>query len=58
MNGLESIDVNTFNHHVTAEKNDFSNWIKGVFGDFKLSDAIRSLDDRETLWYFLRNNTI
>jgi len=57
MNGLEIMDKNTFNHHVNDSKNDFSNWIKGVFGDFRLSDSIRSLVDRENLWYFLKNNT-
>jgi hypothetical protein len=57
MNGLEVMDENTFNHHVNNSKNDFSNWIKGVFGDFRLSDSIRSLTDREKLWHFLKNNS-
>ena len=56
MNGLEIMDGNTFNHHVNDSKNDFSNWIKGVFGDFRLSDSIRPLIDRERLWHFLRDN--
>jgi len=58
MDGLESMDVDTFNHHVNETKNDFSSWIKGVFGDYRLSDALRSLNDRERLWYFLKNNTV
>jgi hypothetical protein len=57
MDGLEIMDRDTFNYHVNSTKNDFSNWIKGVFGDLRLSDAIRSLTDREKLWYFLKNNT-
>jgi hypothetical protein len=57
MDGLESMDVETFNHHVNFNKNDFSNWIKGVFGDIRLADAIRYLTDREKLWYYLKNNT-
>jgi len=58
IDGLESMNLNTFNYHVTPEKNDFSNWIKGVFGDFRLSDVIRSLDKRENLWHYLKNSTI
>jgi hypothetical protein len=58
MDGLELMDLETFNHHVTDSKNDFSNWIKGVFGDFRLSDAVRPLNNREKLWYYLRNNTL
>ena len=57
MDGIETMDRNTFNHHVTSLKNDFSNWIVGVFNDVRLSDAIRSLVDREKLWYYLKNNT-
>jgi hypothetical protein len=51
------MDKDTFNYHVNGIKNDFSNWIKGVFNDLRLSDAIRSLIDREKLWYYLKNNT-
>jgi len=57
MEGLEVMDRDTFNYHVNDTKNDFSNWIKGIFGDLRLSDAIRSLTDREKLWYYLKNTT-
>jgi len=57
MNGLEIMDKNTFNYHVNDSKNDFSNWIKGVFDDFRLSDSIRDIVDRESMWHFLKNNT-
>jgi hypothetical protein len=58
MSGLESMDIDTFNHHVNEAKNDFANWVKGVFNDLRLSDAIRSLDTREKVWYYLKNNTL
>jgi hypothetical protein len=57
MDGIEVMDKDTFSFHVNAGKNDFANWIKGVFGDFRLSDAIRPLNDQERLWYYLRDNT-
>ncbi len=57
MNGLDNMSRDAFNHHVTASRNDFANWVKGVFGDFRLSDGLRSQTDREGLWYFLKNNT-
>jgi hypothetical protein len=38
---LEKMDEKVWNHHVTAEKNDFANWVEGVFGDKKLGLAIR-----------------
>lgn len=57
IDGLEMMDKLTFEHHVNHYKNDFSNWIKGVFGDVRLADAIRPLVEREHLWYFFKNNT-
>jgi hypothetical protein len=57
IDGLEVMDKRTFDYHVNDFKNDFSNWIKGVFGDLRLADAIRHITDREQLWHFLKNNT-
>jgi hypothetical protein len=57
MMGLDNMSRETFDHHVNNSKNDFASWIKGVFSDFKLSDALRSQNDREGLWYFLKNST-
>lgn len=41
-NALLSMDDGTFRYHVNTEKNDFSNWIRHVFGDADLADKIRS----------------
>ncbi|MGV8171418.1 MAG: hypothetical protein ACP5OA_01865, partial [Candidatus Woesearchaeota archaeon] len=54
--GIEVMDKDTFEFHANLKKNDFANWIKGVFGDLRLSDAIRPLIDQERLWYYLKDN--
>jgi hypothetical protein len=46
-NALVSMDDETFSHHVTKEKNDFSSWILGVFLDEKLSRQISKIRNRE-----------
>ncbi|MCU0652946.1 MAG: hypothetical protein MUD10_01680 [Candidatus Pacebacteria bacterium] len=38
---LEAMEDSIWNYHVTAEKNDFANWIEGVFGAKSLGVAIR-----------------
>lgn len=37
---LEKMPKNVFNHHVTEEKNDFSNWIKDIAGDKELAEKL------------------
>jgi len=57
INGLEIMNITTFNYHVNSSKNDFSNWVIGVFGDLKLSNSIKSFNTREELLHFLKDNT-
>jgi len=37
---LENMDDDSYNHHVTDERNDFSEWIKHVIGDKKLANSL------------------
>src|SRR3989338_572623 len=46
-NALVSMDEKTFSHHVTKDRNDFSNWIKGVFREEELADQISRIRSRE-----------
>ncbi len=48
-NALVSMDQGTFSHHVTREKNDFANWILGVFKDEGLSRQIAAMKSREAV---------
>lgn len=40
---LETMDETVWNYHVTAEKNDFANWIENVFGQYQLGASIRKV---------------
>ena len=48
-NALISMDEKTFSHHVTKDRNDFSNWILGVFRDEELSRQIAKNRNRESM---------
>ena len=40
---LEKMDDLTWKYHVTSQKNDFANWVEGVFGEKKLGTALRAI---------------
>ena len=44
---LEQMDDETFRHHVTHEKNDFSEWIKNVFHEKSLAEEVSNLSSKE-----------
>ncbi len=46
---LNSIDADTFKHHVNADKNDLAEWIKHVLKNEGLADQIRSKTDRNEI---------
>ena len=48
-NALISMDEKTFNHHITKDRNDFSNWILGVFKDEELARQIAKNRNRESM---------
>jgi hypothetical protein len=37
---LVNMTADSYRHHVTSLKNDFSNWIRDVFGDDKLANDL------------------
>ena len=45
---LPAMSEDTFNHHVSNEKNDFSNWIYGAIGDQKLANDLLSSRGKES----------
>lgn len=44
---LEGISDAEFKHHVNNDKNDFANWVEGVFGEQKLANSMREVSDKE-----------
>lgn len=45
--GLKSMKKKTYEYHVNEYKNDFANWVEGVFGLKELADKMRSLKNKE-----------
>lgn len=43
---LVNMTDDSYHHHVTSLKNDFSNWIRDVFGDDKLANDLTGSDNR------------
>ena len=42
---LSHISEDSFKHHVTPVKNDFSNWVRDVFGDDKLARDLTQVSE-------------
>jgi hypothetical protein len=40
--GLQQMAEETFRYHVTADRNDFSKWIRDVIGDYELSTELQN----------------
>lgn len=45
---LETMDAEVWNCHVTVEKNDFANWVEGVFNDKQLGLSLRKVKSPKT----------
>ncbi|MBR9693437.1 hypothetical protein GOV07_05965 [Candidatus Woesearchaeota archaeon] len=43
---LPTLSEEEFSHHVTAEKNDFANWIRDLFDEYRLSELLRNTKTR------------
>lgn len=46
---LRRMSDKTFLHHVNKEKNDFAKWIREVFGDKNLADAITKAKNKDNM---------
>jgi hypothetical protein len=55
---LDKISDEDFSFHVNEEKNDFANWVMGVFGKKKLADALNALKDKKESQIFLLKHTL
>jgi septum site-determining protein MinD len=51
---LESMEDETFNHHVNNDKNDFSNWIKDAIGHKRLGERIKNMRTKPELLDILK----
>jgi hypothetical protein len=45
---LSEIPEETFRHHVTEDKNDFSNWLRDVIGDVPLANQLKRVTTQTT----------
>jgi len=50
---LDYLSNEEFNHHVNANKNDFSRWIRDVFGEEKLAEDLLKTRDRKDMQIIL-----
>lgn len=50
---LETVGDDVFYYHVTAERNDFANWINDVFGEQELAEKIRHSKSRHEMMAIL-----
>lgn len=48
-NSMDSMDEDSFSHHVNEGKNDFASWVYDCVGDVELANALRQLDTLEDM---------
>lgn len=46
---LEVLGEDEFRHHVNDQRNDFANWVEGVFGELGLAKNMREVSEKEGL---------
>ncbi len=52
---LNSMDPGTFSYHVNNQKNDFADWIEGVFNNHKLAEHLREVSEKEGMQIILED---
>jgi hypothetical protein len=55
---LDKINDKEFSFHVNEQKNDFSSWIRDVFGKKDLADSLLSLKDKKESQIFLLKHSL
>ena len=51
---LEDMPEDVFNHHVSDEGNDFSNWVQHVMKNKSLADSIAAVKDKKSIQEVIR----
>ena len=46
---LDVLEDHVFSHHVSADRNDFHNWIRDVFEDVELARKVAGVDNKKHL---------
>jgi hypothetical protein len=44
---VDAMDLNVFHHHVNNERNDFANWVEGIFGLKNLGMELRGTTNKD-----------
>jgi hypothetical protein len=58
ISALARMSDTTYNYHVTHERNDFANWIREIFNQPELADAVILIKSRAELLNFLVRSSI
>lgn len=53
---LERLDQQHYDYHVTREKNDFANWVQGVFKDGHLAANFRSARSKKEAFQYAKRH--
>ncbi|MEM4336902.1 MAG: DUF5752 family protein [Candidatus Woesearchaeota archaeon] len=52
---LENMKETSFRHHVTGQKNDFSNWVRDIIGDKELAAKLLTTNNRTRMANMVRD---
>ncbi len=58
IDALDNINDGVFSSHVNGSKNDFSNWLRDVFGDDELAEKITCTKDKNEMQRLIMKHSI